>query len=205
MEKKLTRREQEKLRHRRQMMTAALDLFAEKGYYNVSMHEIAKQAEFATGTLYKFFKNKEDLYRALMMEHVSVYYHILSKVLTSDKDTLTVIREYIAAKAQIYTDNIATLRLYFAETRGAGYNIKSGLDKEIQNMRSKLIQQLVAVLETGIRRKVLRKMNSQHMATALEGMTNDFLLCWMEDREQHPYNANIEAITDLFFKGILSR
>jgi len=54
-DEKLPRREREKLRHRRQMLAAALDLFSEKGYHNVSMHEISKRAEFAIGTLYKFF------------------------------------------------------------------------------------------------------------------------------------------------------
>jgi len=202
MEKKLSRREQDKLRHRRQMMTAARDLIAKKGYYNVTMHEIAKRAEFAVGTLYKFFSNKEELYEALMTEQVSAYYRILRDVLASGKDTLTILKEYIAAKAQIYAGDIATLRLYFAETRGAGYNIKAGLGRDIRDMHRKLIQELVAVLETGIRRKVLRKMNSQHMAIALEGLTNDFLLSWMEDRERHPYKANITEITDLFFRGV---
>ena len=46
----------------------ALDLFSQKGYHNVSMQEIAEKAEFAIGTLYKFFQNKEDLYKALVLE-----------------------------------------------------------------------------------------------------------------------------------------
>ena len=32
------------------------------------MHEIAEKAEFAIATLYKFFQNKEDLYKALVLE-----------------------------------------------------------------------------------------------------------------------------------------
>jgi len=51
--KKLSRREMDKLRHRHQMLVAALDLFSVKGYHNVSMHEIAGKAEFAIGTLIK--------------------------------------------------------------------------------------------------------------------------------------------------------
>ena len=35
---------------------------------SVSMHQIADKAEFAIGTLYKFFQNKEDLYKALLLE-----------------------------------------------------------------------------------------------------------------------------------------
>ena len=67
-EENLPRREREKLRQRQEMLAAALDLFSEKGYHNVSMHEVAEKAEFAIGTLYKFFRNKEDLYKALIME-----------------------------------------------------------------------------------------------------------------------------------------
>ncbi|MCI5131850.1 MAG: TetR/AcrR family transcriptional regulator, partial [Candidatus Electrothrix sp. EH2] len=65
---KPSRREREKQRQRKDMLEAAEQLFAEKGYHNASMQEIAEQAEFAVGTLYKFFKNKEDMYRALMVE-----------------------------------------------------------------------------------------------------------------------------------------
>jgi len=39
---KLSRREREKLRQRQEILDAALELFSEKGYHNVSMHEIAR-------------------------------------------------------------------------------------------------------------------------------------------------------------------
>ncbi|MEN6472395.1 MAG: helix-turn-helix domain-containing protein, partial [Syntrophaceae bacterium] len=64
---KLPRREREKERQRQEMLEAALGLFSDKGYHNVTMHEIAEKAEFAIGTLYKFFRNKEDLYRTLIL------------------------------------------------------------------------------------------------------------------------------------------
>jgi AcrR family transcriptional regulator len=56
-EKKLSRREREKLRQRQEMLDAAVKLFSKDGYHNVSMLKIAQEAEFAIGTLYKFFRN----------------------------------------------------------------------------------------------------------------------------------------------------
>lgn len=53
---KLSRKEREQLQRRAEILQAALELFSQKGYHNVSMHEIAARAEFAVGTLYKFFK-----------------------------------------------------------------------------------------------------------------------------------------------------
>ena len=204
-EVKLSRREREKLRHRRQMLAAALELFSEKGFHNVSMHEIAKRAEFAIGTLYKFFKNKEDLYKALMMEKAEEHHRVLMGVLSEENDVMTVIEDYIAAKARLFADNLATLRLYFAETRGASFNIKAGLDQDIRKLYDKFIMRLASVLETGIRRKVFREMDPYHMAVALEGLTNAFLFCWLEDPEQHPYGANAPVIRDMFLKGVLAK
>jgi AcrR family transcriptional regulator len=169
------------------------------------MHEIAEKAEFAIGTLYKFFKNKEDLYKALMMEKAEEYHRILSEVLSKNDDILTTIRSYIAAKASIFTNSIAILRLYFAETRGASFNIKAGLDQDIRKLYDELVEKLASVLEKGIRANVLREVNPYYLAVALEGLTNAFLFCWMEDPDRHPYEANVPLITELFLKGVLAK
>ena len=55
----LSRKERERLIRRQEILDAGLALFSEKGFHNVSMNEIAQKAEFAIGTLYKFFENKE--------------------------------------------------------------------------------------------------------------------------------------------------
>ena len=87
-EKTLSRREREKLRQRRDMLTAALRLFSEKGYHSVSMHEIAEKSEFAIGTLYKFFRNKEDLYRVLVLEQADAIHDALVGALEEPRDEI---------------------------------------------------------------------------------------------------------------------
>jgi len=201
---KLSRREREKLRQRRQMLAAALDLFAKKGFHNVSMHEIAEKAEFAIGTLYQFFKNKEDLYKALIMEKAEEYHRVFTEVLAQENDTLTVLEDYVEAKARLFASDLATLRLYFAETRGASFNIKAGLDRDIRKLYDKFVTQLASVLEVGIQKKIFREMDPYHMAVGLEGIINAFLYCWMEDPEQSPYEANIPIIMDMFLRGVLA-
>lgn len=201
--KKFSRREMDKLRHRRQMLAAALDLFSVKGYHNVSMHEIAGKAEFAIGTLYKFFKNKEDLYKALIIEKADEYHRILSDVLSKENDTLAVIGDYIAAKAEVFANSVATLRLYFAETSGASFNIKAGLDQDIRKLYDEMIEQLASTMKRGIDRKVLKEGDPYYMAVALEGLTNAFLFCWLEDPKRHSYESNVPMIKELFLNGCL--
>lgn len=63
---------------------------------------------------------------------------------------------------------------------------------------------IVRSLEIGIERKVLRTMDPYHMAISLEGLTNAFLFCWLENLERHSYEENIPMITELFLKGSLA-
>ena len=200
----ISRKEKERLWRRRHMLSSALELFAEKGYHNISMHKIAKKAEFAIGTLYKFFRNKEDLYKALVTEMATDYHRILTEVLAGEDDTLTVIRSYISAKSNFFADRITSLRLYFAETRGASFNIAAGLDRDMLKLYNELVERLAAVMEVGIKRNVLRGMDPYYMAISLEGLTNAFLFCWLENPESSSYEENIPMITELFLKGSLS-
>ncbi len=201
MSEGLSRREREKERQRGEMLTAALDLFSERGYHGVSMHEIAKRAEFAIGTVYKFFRSKEDLYKALMMETAAEYHALLEGALSKEGDTLTVVREYVRAKAGVFADSASTLRLYVAETRGASFNIRAGLDEDIRELYDEVVEGLASVLEKGVKDKVLKKLDPYYMAVALEGLTNAFLFCWLKDPERHPYEKNVAMITELFLRG----
>lgn len=198
--KTVPRRERERLRQREELLAAALELFSQKGYHNVSMHEIAERAEFAVGTLYKFFKNKEDLYKALIMAEATEYHRVLKEALSGQKDVPSVLRDYVAAKAAV---SAATLQLYFAETRGASFNIKAGLDRDIRKLYDEVVAKLASIFATGVRKNVFRKLEPYYMAVALEGMTNAFLFCWLEDPERHPYEANIPTAMDMFFEGVL--
>lgn len=58
------RREREKLGRRNSILSAAADLFWEKGY-EATMDEIAERAELSKPTLYLYFKNKDDLYASI--------------------------------------------------------------------------------------------------------------------------------------------
>ena len=55
------------------ILTAALDLFVNNGYHNVSVHEIQKQADVSIGSIYKHFGGKEGIAKAL-------YKHILNEM-----------------------------------------------------------------------------------------------------------------------------
>ena len=54
---------------REMIMDAARDLFIKKGYQHVSMRQIAKELDYSHGAIYYHFKNKAELFYALVEEH----------------------------------------------------------------------------------------------------------------------------------------
>ncbi len=62
---------------REMIMDAARDLFAQKGYRYVSMRQIAKELDYSHGAIYYHFKNKAELFYALVEKH----FHMLDQAL----------------------------------------------------------------------------------------------------------------------------
>ncbi|HSG05642.1 MAG TPA: TetR/AcrR family transcriptional regulator, partial [Nitrospiria bacterium] len=62
------RKARENRQRRRDILSAAEGLFGKKGFYLTSMAEIAEASEFSVGSIYQFFKSKEEVYVALMEE-----------------------------------------------------------------------------------------------------------------------------------------
>jgi AcrR family transcriptional regulator len=203
-DEKLPRREIEKFRHRGQMLAAALELFSEKGYHNVSMHEIAEKAEFAIGTLYKFFKNKEDLYTALILEQADKFHNALTKAIEEPEDEVEKLRNYVKAKGEVFRANASLIRLYFAETQGASINVMAGLDREMRERYGHFLKTLASIFESGIKRKRFKKIaDLYHLAVALDNLTNAFLFLWLEAPERHPYPEDPDIILNILFKGLV--
>ncbi len=203
-EQKLPRREREKLAQRREMMAAALELFSERGFRNVSMQEIAEKSEFAIGTLYKFFRNKEDLYRALILEQSSRFHEAVTKAIEGPEEEIEKLRNFVKAKGEVFRANVAMIRLYFSETQGARVNVMAGFDSEVRERYRRFLRSFASVFESGMKRERFRRIaDPYHLAVALESFTNAFLFLWLEEPERHPYPDDPDTILNILFKGLL--
>jgi TetR/AcrR family transcriptional regulator len=201
---RLTRRERERLWQRREMLAAALDLFSQKGYHNVSMQEVAEKAEFAIGTLYKFFQNKEDLYKTLVLERCDDFEETCRQAMAESDDEVEKLRHYVRFRGEWFRDNLPFVRLFLAETRGASFNLKAGLDEELRGRYYKFLEGIAAIFERGIKNRQLKQVaDPYYLAVALDSTIDASLMLWLDAPERHPYPENPDAILDIFFKGLL--
>jgi AcrR family transcriptional regulator len=198
------RREREKLRQRREMLETALALFSDKGYHNVSMHEIAQNAEFAIGTVYKFFGKKEELYKALIVDLADRFHNALTNAIETSEDEIEKLRNYVKTIGEVFMDNVSVIRLYFAETQGASFNIEAGLDNEIRQRHQQFLRSIASIFERGMRKNLFRPIaEPYHLAISLESICHAFLFYWLEAGDQKPYPDDPDIILNIFFKGLL--
>ncbi len=205
-DQKLPRREREKLRQRREMLATALDLFSQKGYHNVSMQEIAEKAEFAIGTLYKFFQSKEDLYRTMVLERCDDFEEAFRRAMAQSDDEVEKLRHYVRFRSERFRNNLPFVRLFLAESRGISFNLKAGLDDEVRRRYYDILQRLAAVFASGIENKRFKKIaEPYYLAVALDSAIDASLLLWLDAPERHPFPEEPEAILDIFFKGLVEQ
>lgn len=203
-DQKLPRREREKLRQRQEMLAAALDLFSQKGYHNVSMQEIAEKAEFAIGTLYKFFQNKEDLYKTLVLERCDDFEDAFRQVMEYSGDEVEKLRHYVRFRGERFRNNLPFVRLFLAESRGISFNLKAGVDDEVRKRYYDILNRLASVFASGINKRRFKKIADPYfLAVALDSTIDASLLLWLDAPERYPYPEDPDAILDIFFKGLI--
>jgi TetR/AcrR family transcriptional regulator len=114
-------------------------------------------------------------------------------------------RDYVRAKGKIFKENIPMIRLYFAETRGASFNIMAGLDSEIRKQYDGFLHTLASVFESGMKRKRFKKITDPYyLAVALDSITNAFLFLWLEAPERHPYPEDPDVILNILLNGLVA-
>ncbi len=107
------RKEREKEHRREEILDAAQKVFFEKGLNLATMDEIAELAELSKGTLYLYYRSKEDLYLAVHLRGLEILYAMFKEVIESDRP----ITGRIADLADTYGKYFEKNRNYFRMMR----------------------------------------------------------------------------------------
>jgi AcrR family transcriptional regulator len=73
-------REQKRAQTRLQLLEAAANVFARRGYHAASVDEVAEEAGFTVGALYSNFAGKQDLFLAMLDEHFARQMAVYSEI-----------------------------------------------------------------------------------------------------------------------------
>jgi AcrR family transcriptional regulator len=145
------RKEREKERRRQQIIVAAKRVFSEKGFNKATMEDIAHEAELSPGTLYLYFKNKEELYASLSLR-ILQYLHIrVEHVIKEDLPPEQKMDALVDAMYDVYAfDPLILINMFHLQSSETLKNLSPKLMAEIEELSRKSIGAIALIFEQGI-------------------------------------------------------
>ena len=195
------RKEREYLVHREEILSAAEKVFAAKGFFLTTMSDIAREAEFGTGTLYKYFRSKEELYFTLIDEKVEEINRLVKAELSQRTSAVERIKKALGLQFEFFERNRDFFRIYISERNRFEWTVKDELGKGLHEKMITYINILAEVMRQGIEREEFRSMNPMDLAHALVGIVNSFVFEWMISREPYPLISKVDTVLEIFLGG----
>ena len=184
---------------REAILRAAIVVFAHNGYFSSKVADIAREAGVADGTVYLYFKNKDDLLTSIFgwamgeflnrarsemaeiedpREKLQRFAHLHFSLLEQERD--------IAIVFQIELRQSTKFMEHFSTTYLAQY-----------------LQMLREIIEEGQRLGIFRKqLNSKVVAKLLFGALDEMATNWVLSRKNHSLTAMVEPVLDVFLNGV---
>lgn len=198
---KLHRKVRERLTHRKEILSAAEKLFAAKGFFPTTMSEIAQEAQFGTGTLYKYFKSKEDLYFTLIEEKTEEINQLVKSELSKKIPVLERIERGLHLQFEFVEENRDFFRIYISERNRFEWTVKDDLGKGIHEKMVAYIDLLAQVMRQGIKEGAFKSRDPIDLAHALVGIVNSFIFEWLIASYPYPLISKIDTVLDIFLRG----
>lgn len=103
------------MRNRTVILRSARDLFHKKGFYGTTMEDIATHSGFDRRTIYNHFKNKEDIFAALISGILSDIDTIFGEISAQKGTSLDKLRDLVLRLLDLYIENAKLLSIFMSE------------------------------------------------------------------------------------------
>ena len=199
----LTRKERDKQLRKTDLLSAAGHLFALKGYDRATMQDIAREAQYATGTAYLYFKDKESLYFSLLEEKISEMMSIIKEKTSETKDVREEINILIYESLIFFENNQDFFHIFVSETS----KFRWVVDSKIGSSESMLehMSYLADIIRKAQQHKVIRgDFKPEHVADIFTAILSTVIVGLLkEKRGQFGELKNMSNyIFDLFMNGV---
>lgn len=196
------RKEREFNMRRMEILDTAEKIFAAKSYHDVTMAEIAYASGFSTGSLYQFFKGKENLYTTMISEKLDFIFAEVRKSTENVEDLMGKIETLIDAHLQFVEQNADFLLLFIKGEKVALSEAMTSLQEKLMNIYYNHISFIESLLEGGIKTGMLRNLPSRDMAEALFYLIRASSVRWMLMPTTESPRSKKGFILDIFLSGV---
>ncbi len=180
------------------LLRAAIDIFAERGYFNAQVADVARRAGVAAGTVYLYFRSKDDLL-------VSIFEKTMREAIEDGRACIVPLRdpvEQLRAIARVHLDRMGRDRslavVFQVELRQS--------TKFMERFSSTLLREYLGIIRAivveGQKSGAFRKeINPTLAAKLFFGGLDEMATNWVLSRRKYSLVSEADAIVDVFVGG----
>ncbi len=136
------------------ILTVAREEFADNGFENTSIQQIAKKSGISVGSIYKYFENKEGLFTYIVQNGLSTLEDTLLELAPSDEDIIIKAEKIIRKLLSFSREQPDFIKLYCSLTTGGNSEFLNQISQRIEAVSASIYTQTIAIAqETGEVRK----------------------------------------------------
>jgi TetR/AcrR family transcriptional regulator, fatty acid metabolism regulator protein len=182
-----------------QIIEAAIRVFARNGYYNSRVSDIAREAGIASGTIYLYFRTKDEILVTLFREKMAEWVAHVRREIATESDPIARVRRLVSLHFTVLESNPDLAEVVQVELR-QGHKFFRGASAHEVSAYFGLISSL---LEEGVAAGAIRDDVPIKLATKmLFGAMDQLATSWVLGKRAYRLTDAADAVASIFLKGV---
>ncbi len=187
---------------KQQIMDAAEKVFTQKGLDQARMDDIAEGTGLSKGTLYLYFKSKDELILALLERLFQHTFEQLEARTSAELSATEAVWRFTESAARDYKRmlRIAPIAYEFLALAFRNKTVQKALTRYFDHY----LAVMVPLIQRGIDSGEFRPVDAQQVALAAGAIFEGMVLLWVYDKSRVDVERDIQSSVKLLLEGILA-
>jgi AcrR family transcriptional regulator len=182
-----------------EILQAARQVFAQRGFAEASMEEIAQAAGLAKGTLYLYYESKRDLYKAALHAGMAELADAVEAAVAAAPSLVASIEAYVATKVAYFDQHRDFVRIYLAEYGQAACGSGDPSYRDLSLRQNRLLQRVIRKSAQG---DAARVQTAEQTAYAVADLTRGLIVRRVMGWSQAPKEKEIAFVVDFVKRAL---
>jgi len=184
------------------ILRAAIDVFAERGYFNAQVADVARAAGVAAGTVYLYFRSKDDLLVSIFERTVKARLEEGRAEVSDVSDPSERLRRFARLHLGMLGRDRNLAIVFQVELR---QSVKF-MERFSSTLLQEYLGQIRLAIEDGQKRGQFRRdINATAVAKMFFGALDEMATNWMLSRRRYNLESDADTVVDLFLDGARAR
>jgi AcrR family transcriptional regulator len=197
-------RQRARTAHRHAILTAAESVFSASGYHDASLTAIARQADFAVGTIYLYFHDKADLYGSLLVEKMQQIVAQFEQALTAEGSASACLRAGIHAQFAFHDANRTFFEIFLHQHQVQSSPLHKAHWEEMETLKKRNLQLIEDCIARGQALGELKSGDPRLLAVAYLGITLQMIRQCIRENNETRLVDSADFAADCFLHGASS-